>query len=149
MPTLISRNPDETYSLGESCGRLAAQGWVIGLSGNLGAGKTQFVKGLAHGLGVSARVHSPTFALINEYDGGRLPLYHLDLYRLETRAQIIGAGLETYFYQQAGVSVIEWIDRWLDPGMTDASRVGGGFRWVKIEQISACERRIEYEDLVP
>ena len=85
--------------------------------------------------------------MINEYDGGRLPLYHLDLYRLETRAQIIGAGLETYFYQQAGVSVIEWIDRWLglDPAAFGARRPRR-YRHVWIETVSEDERRITYED---
>ena len=104
MPTLISYSPAETEALGENWGRDAQRGWVIGLSGDLGAGKTQLVKGLARGLGIAARVHSPTFTLVNEYGGGRLRLFHLDLYRLETRAQILGAGLEEYL-QPDGVTV--------------------------------------------
>ena len=88
MATFISHSPAETEALGERWGRAAQRGLVIGLSGDLGAGKTQLVKGLARGLGIAARVHSPTFALVNEYGGGRLRLFHLDLYRLETREQI-------------------------------------------------------------
>ena len=85
MPTLTSHSPSETEALGEKFGRAAMHGWVIALTGDLGAGKTQFVKGLARGLGISARVHSPTFTLVAEYGGGRLNLFHLDLYRLDTR----------------------------------------------------------------
>lgn len=148
MPTLISKSPDETYAIGESWGLVAGSGWVIGLIGDLGVGKTQLVKGLAHGLGVSSRVHSPTFGLVNEYGGGRLPLFHLDFYRLETREQIIGAGLESFFYKPAGVAVIEWIDRWGNLAAMEAPRLGGLFRRVHFEQISEGERRIEYEDFV-
>ena len=114
MDTHISHSPEETAALGEAWGRDARPGWVIGLSGDLGAGKTQLVKGLARGLGATARVHSPTFALVNEYGGGRLPLSHLDLYRLETQEQILGAGLEEYL-RPAGVTVIEWVERWFEP----------------------------------
>ena len=71
MATFISRSPEETSALGEQWGRDAQPGWVIGLSGDLGAGKTQLVRGIARGIGVTDRVHSPTFALINEYGGGR------------------------------------------------------------------------------
>src|SRR5580658_7055745 len=110
MATLISHSPAETEALGEKFGRAARQGWVIALSGELGAGKTQFVKGLARGLGVSARVHSPTFTLVAEYSGGRLKLFHLDLYRLETRPQILSAGIEE-FLRPDGVTVIEWAER--------------------------------------
>ena len=88
MVTVISRSPAETELLGEQWGREALSGWVIGLSGGLGAGKTQLVKGLARGLGISVRVHSPSFTLVNVYTGGRLTLFHLDLYRLETKEQI-------------------------------------------------------------
>src|SRR5208337_508923 len=111
MATNISRSPAETVALGESWGRAAASGLVIGLCGDLGAGKTQMVKGLARGLGIAARVHSPTFAIVNIYNGGRLTLFHLDLYRLDTREQIQAAGLEEYL-EPEGVTVIEWAERW-------------------------------------
>src|SRR6476660_3694301 len=96
MATYISRSPAETAALGEQWGRDAYSGLVIGLSGDLGAGKTELVKGLARGLNISARVHSPTFALVNIYKEGRLPLFHIDLYRLETPDQIIAAGIAEY-----------------------------------------------------
>jgi len=112
MATNISHSPADTAALGEQWGRVAQSGLVIGLSGDLGAGKTQFVKGLARGLGIAARVQSPTFALVNTYNGGRLTLFHLDLYRLDTREQIVAAGLEEYL-QPDGVTVIEWAERWL------------------------------------
>src|SRR5580658_285523 len=96
MVTFISHSAAETESLGEQFGRPAKIATVFALSGELGAGKTQFVKGLARGLEISARIHSPTFTLVNEYGGGRLKLFHLDLYRLETPAQVKSAGLEDY-----------------------------------------------------
>ena len=79
MATNISHSPAETEALGESWGHTAAKGLVIALSGDLGAGKTQLVKGLARGLGITSRVHSPSFTLVNVYTGGRLTLFHLDL----------------------------------------------------------------------
>jgi len=115
MATFISHSPAETESLGETWGRSAQSGLVIGLSGDLGAGKTRLVKGLARGLGITARVYSPTFALVNIYEGGRLPLYHLDLYRMDTIDQILSAGLEEYLQPQ-GVTVIEWAERWFGTG---------------------------------
>src|SRR5271170_5955973 len=116
MPTAtyISHSPAETESLGVRFGRAAARGLVIALNGDLGAGKTQFVRGLARGLGIPTRVHSPTFTLVNEYAGGRLRLYHLDLYRLETPEQIRTAGLDDYL-EPDGVSVVEWAERWFGP----------------------------------
>src|ERR1700693_3657775 len=107
---MSSHSPAETEALGQLFGRSASSGMVIALSGDLGAGKTQFVKGLARGLGISARVHSPTFTLVNEYGGGRLKLFHLDLYRLETPEQILSAGIEE-FLRPDGVCVIEWAER--------------------------------------
>ena len=133
MNTFISHGPAETESLGESWGRAAQHGWVVGLTGDLGAGKTQLVKGIARGLGVTARVHSPTFTLVNEYAGGRLRLFHLDLYRLETRGQILSAGLEE-FLQPDGVAVVEWAERIAD------------LKNVKIEILSETERKIIYDD---
>jgi tRNA threonylcarbamoyladenosine biosynthesis protein TsaE len=156
MATFISHGPAETEALGERWGRAAQRGLVIGLSGDLGAGKTQFVKGLARGLGITARVHSPTFTLVNEYGGGRLKLFHLDLYRLETRKQILSAGLEEYL-QSDGVAVIEWAERWFEhrTSNSDKSRAGiqhptsksaANVRQVQIEIVSETERRIVYED---
>jgi tRNA threonylcarbamoyladenosine biosynthesis protein TsaE len=161
MATNISRSPAETAALGETWGRTVQRGLVIGLCGDLGAGKTQLVKGLARGLGIETLVHSPTFALVNVYPGGRLPLFHLDLYRLDTPDQILAAGLEEYLHPD-GVAVIEWAERWY--GTTPASpaqkrselsaqkaRVGTPqpppLRWVNIEMISESERRITYEDI--
>ncbi len=146
MVTFISHSPAETESLGEQWGRAAHPGWVIALSGDLGAGKTQFVRGLARGLGVSMRVHSPTFTLVNEYSGGRLPLFHLDLYRLETPEQIHSAGLEEYL-QPEGVSVIEWAERIAERGGPRAE--SGRMLRVTIEVLNETERRIVYEDAGP
>ena len=150
MATYISHSPEETAALGETWGRAAASGLVIALSGDLGAGKTQLAKGIARGLGVTERVHSPTFALVNEYRGGRLPLFHVDLYRLETTGQIIAAGLEEYFHP-AGVSVIEWAERWFgdQPGSTlnfQRTKSNPQLRQVHIETAGETERRIIYED---
>jgi tRNA threonylcarbamoyladenosine biosynthesis protein TsaE len=142
MATFISHSPAETESLGEEWGRAAQPGWVIALSGDLGAGKTQLVKGLARGLGVTMRVHSPTFTLVNEYGGGRLRLFHLDLYRLETSEQIHSAGLEEYL-QPDGVSVIEWAERLAEGGGRSAE--GGKLLRVTIEVLNETERRIVYE----
>lgn len=157
MATCISHSPAETEALGEAWGRAAQAGWVIALSGDLGAGKTQLVKGLARGLGIATRVQSPTFALINFYEGGRLPLCHLDLYRLETREQIAAAGLDEYL-QPAGVTVVEWAERWFQPGRWEpaqnpgktsrrSARPSALVRHVQLETLNESERRITYEDL--
>ena len=148
MTTFISHSPTETEALGERWGRAAERGLVIGLSGELGAGKTQLVKGLARGLGIAARAHSPTFTLVNEYSGGRLQLFHLDLYRLDTREQIIGAGLEEYL-QPDGVAVIEWAERWFGKAAGVRCQVSGSparCRQVAIQIVCEMERRITYED---
>jgi tRNA threonylcarbamoyladenosine biosynthesis protein TsaE len=143
MATFISLSPAETELLGEKIGRAAEHGVVIALSGELAAGKTQFVKGLARGMGISARVHSPTFTLVNEYGGGRLKLFHLDLYRLETPEQILSAGVAELL-QPDGVSVIEWAER-LEAGR-EKLEDGGKFVRVKIEIVSETERKIIYDD---
>ena len=148
--------------LGAEWGRAAAAGWLIGLVGDLGAGKTQLVKGLALGLGIEQRISSPTFTLVHEYQGGRLPLCHIDLYRLETPSQVLSAGLEDYVFAPHGVTVVEWIDRWFGPegppGWTAVAVHGGGmaaaggfgpaqrYRHVRIELAGEAEREITYED---
>ena len=145
MPFFISRSPAETEALGEKFGRAAQSGLVIALSGELGAGKTQFVKGLARGLGISARVHSPTFTLVNEYGGGRLKLFHLDLYRLETPEQILSAGIGE-FLSPDGVSVIEWAERL----KSEAGNRKSEKKWaaVAIELLNEAERKIIYDDFL-
>lgn len=151
MDTFISHSPAETEALGESWGREASPGLVIALSGDLGAGKTQLVRGIARGLGVTSRVHSPTFTLVNEYCGGRLKLFHLDLYRLETLEQIHSAGLEE-FLQPDGVAVIEWAERLFDgkqPTLNIQHRTSNqenAVKFVQIEVLNESERRIVYED---
>jgi len=142
MVTNISHSPAETEALGELWGRAAREGLVIGLSGDLGAGKTQLVKGLARGLGIPARTHSPTFTLVNIYRGGRLTLFHIDLYRLDTPAQMIEAGLEEYL-DPAGVAVVEWAEKWFGRMPKFPKR----YRSVMIDVLNESERRISYEDI--
>jgi len=142
MPTvtLISHSPAETELLGAEWGRAARQGQVLALNGDLGAGKTQWVRGLARGLGIPARVHSPTFTLVNEYGGGRLQLFHLDLYRLETPGQILSAGVEDYLTPE-GVTVIEWAERAFGPASSPP-----GLITVRFEIISDTGRKIIYDN---
>jgi tRNA threonylcarbamoyladenosine biosynthesis protein TsaE len=152
MNLVISHSPGETEALGQSWASEVADGWVIGLIGDLGAGKTQLVRGFARALGVTGRIHSPTFALVNEYSGGRLPLFHLDLYRLETRGEIIGAGLEEYLVNPKGVSVVEWFERWASAPESFTAHEADPrthYRIVRIEQTAEMERRIIYEDFGP
>jgi tRNA threonylcarbamoyladenosine biosynthesis protein TsaE len=142
MATHISHSVTETEALGETWGREATLGLVIGLSGDLGAGKTHLTKGIARGLGVKERILSPTFALVNEYRSGRLPLFHLDLYRLDTRQQVTGAGLEQYLVDPEGVTVVEWIERWNEPRHLSCTKI----RFVRIHQLNETDREITYED---
>ena len=141
MATVISNSPADTEAFAASLAPVLKAGSVVGLEGDLGAGKTQFVKGLARALGAKDRVHSPTFGLIHVYSGGALPLYHLDLYRLETDEAIIGAGLDTYF-QPDGIAVIEWMDRW-------QGREPRDFHRVRMEAISETQRKIDYDRVMP
>lgn len=109
----ISSSAEETAALGRERARRLRAGDVVALAGDLGAGKTQFVKGLVAGLGSEADVTSPTFTLLREYVDGSLPVYHFDFYRLEDRAAALRLGLDDYFFGD-GVSVIEWADRFRD-----------------------------------
>ncbi|HEY3417422.1 MAG TPA: tRNA (adenosine(37)-N6)-threonylcarbamoyltransferase complex ATPase subunit type 1 TsaE [Armatimonadota bacterium] len=106
---LITQTAEETRALGAALGRSALPGDVLWLHGELGAGKTELTKGVAAGLGSAAQVSSPSFALIHEYYGGRLPLFHIDLYRLEGSAAE-ELGVEEYL-EEDGVTVIEWGER--------------------------------------
>ncbi len=145
MVTCISKSPEETMALGRAWAGNAQPGWVIALSGDLGSGKTQLVKGFAAGLGVVERVRSPTFSLMHEYHGAEFVLHHLDLYRLETRESILRAGLEEYLVCPGGVSVIEWAERWFDDPEA-AQRSPRFLRRVWLESKTTSERLIRYED---
>jgi len=139
MDTFISHSEEETQALGEACGRQAQPGLVVALSGDLGTGKTQWTKGFARGLGVTGRVLSPTFALINTHHTGRMPFYHLDLYRLQDSQQVLAAGLEEFF-RPDGATVVEWAERWF----VSDDRIPGLLR-VRFEWINEHERKLSYE----
>jgi len=106
-----TKGASETIRLGKRIGALLQPGDVVALSGELGAGKTHFIKGLATGAGVgkSTYVSSPSFTLINEYPG-KVPFYHIDLFRLESQKEAERLGLEDYF-QGGGITAIEWADK--------------------------------------
>jgi tRNA threonylcarbamoyladenosine biosynthesis protein TsaE len=107
---LVSRSADQTRRLGIRLGELLGDGAVICLTGELGTGKTCLVQGVGTGLGVVDRITSPTFTLINEYRGGRLTLYHVDLYRIVDAKAALAFGLDDYLYGE-GVCAIEWAER--------------------------------------
>jgi tRNA threonylcarbamoyladenosine biosynthesis protein TsaE len=138
MATFISHSPEQTQEFAAALGQRLPGGTVIGLVGDLGAGKTQFVKGFARGLGITEPVLSPTFALLHIYLGARLPLYHLDLYRLESQEQILAAGLEEYL-QPDGITLVEWWDRW--QGHPPSS-----LRVFKMTEVNETTRQIAYDE---
>lgn len=108
---LTSHSPEETQRLGAELGKLSQSGDVFLLVGNLGSGKTCLTQGIAWGLDVREYAFSPSFVIVREYHG-RLPLYHVDLYRLDHLGEIVDLGLDEYFYGN-GVSVVEWADKGL------------------------------------
>ena len=112
--TYVARSKEETIRLGKLLGTVLESGDFVALVGQLGSGKTLFTKGLARGLGVSSEtvITSPSFALMNEYQG-RLPLFHMDAYRLEELSAFLAAGLEEYFHEE-GVVAMEWAERWAE-----------------------------------
>ena len=103
----ISNSAQETEALGERLAARLRPGDVIAYTGDLGAGKTAFTRGLARGLGVADRVTSPTFTIVNEYEGGRLPLFHFDLYRMDSPEELFDIGWEDYL-ARGGVCAVEW-----------------------------------------
>ena len=106
---LETNSPQETFSAGRQLGEKAFPGQVITLTGDLGVGKTVFTQGLAKGLGIEEPVNSPTFTIVQVYDGGRLPFYHFDVYRIGDIEEMDEIGYEDYFYGE-GVCLIEWAD---------------------------------------
>lgn len=136
---MISKSPDETIAFGEKLGRHLKVGDVIALLGDLGSGKTTFVKGLARGLGnKKSAVSSPSFVIIKEYNSGKIPLYHVDLYRLKALVDIDSIGLEEYIGSD-GVCAIEWAER-------AEGLLPKGCIKVNFEHVNEKTRRIEIED---
>lgn len=135
QPIQISSPGSEfTQALGERLGQLVRPGDVIALQGDLGAGKTNFVQGLARGLNIRQDVNSPTFILANEYQDGRLPLYHIDAYRVEDAEEARGFGLDDYLNSE-GVTVIEWAERVRAALPPDRL-------WIELEYVGENERRM-------
>ena len=102
-----SNNAKETYEIGMELGKRAAAGDIVCLNGDLGVGKTVFTQGFAAGLGIDGPVNSPTFTIVQEYDEGRIPLYHFDVYRIGAVEEMDEIGYEEYFFGE-GVCLIEW-----------------------------------------
>lgn len=113
MASIILPDADATIAFGNEVGRSLESGAVLALIGDLGAGKTHFVKGLAAGLGGELDVMSPTFTLVHEYPCARLPLFHFDLYRLDAEREVLEIGFHDYL-EEDGVVVVEWADKFPD-----------------------------------
>ena len=113
---------EQTEALGVRLGQLIQPGAVIAYTGDLGAGKTAFTRGLALGLGIPDRVTSPTFTIVNEYEGGRLPLFHFDMYRLGSSDELFDIGWEDYL-ARGGVCAVEWSENVADALERDTVRV--------------------------
>ena len=133
----LSNSVEETEALGaELAGRLEP-GDVVAFTGDLGAGKTAFVRGMAQGLGIPQRVTSPTFAIVNEYEGGRLPLFHFDMYRLNSADDLFDIGWEDYL-SRGGVCAVEWSENVMDALPEDTV-------WVRIAREGDTGRSITIE----
>ena len=109
----LSHNEQETEALGQRLAAALSPGAVVAYRGGLGMGKTAFTRGLAKGLGYSGRVTSPTFTIVNEYEGGRLPLFHFDMYRLEDDDALFDIGWEDYL-DRGGICAVEWSEQVAD-----------------------------------
>ena len=132
----ITNSPSETEAVGAALAQVLQPGTVIAYRGDLGAGKTAFTRGLARGLGVTDRVTSPTYTIVNEYLGGRMPLFHFDMYRLGSEDELFDIGWDDYL-ERGGVCAVEWSENvW--GAMEDAivitiARLGEDTRKIDIE----------------
>ena len=132
----ITTSPEQTEAVGAALGAVLKSGTVLAYQGDLGAGKTAFTRGLARGLGASDRVTSPTYTIVNEYLSGRLPLFHFDMYRLESSDDLWDIGWEDYL-ERGGVCAVEWSENVAD-AMDGAVRV-------RIEKTGQDTRKITIE----
>lgn len=137
MEIVESFSPEDTFALGMRIGRGAEPGQIYMLNGDLGVGKTVFTQGLAAGLQIGEPVSSPTFTILQEYDSGRLPLYHFDVYRLGDAEELEEIGCDDYFFGN-GVCLVEWAERireWIPDGaisVTIEKNLEKGFDYRKI-----------------
>ena len=132
----ITHSPAETEAVGEALAKTLRPGTVLAFRGDLGAGKTAFTRGLGRGLGCTERVTSPTFTIVNEYEGGRLPLFHFDMYRLRSSEDLFDIGWEDYL-ERGGVCAVEWSEN-----VADAL---DGAIWITIEKTGDDSRKITIE----
>ena len=132
----ITNSPQETENLGAALGKILKPGTILAYRGDLGAGKTAFTRGLARGLGYEEPVTSPTYTIVNEYLGGRLPLFHFDMYRLASSDDLWDIGWEDYL-ERGGVCAVEWSEN-VDDAMENAV-------YVTIHKTGEESRRIEIE----
>ena len=132
----LTTSPVETEAIGEALGKKITAGTVIAYRGDLGAGKTAFTRGLARGLDCSEIVTSPTYTIVNEYLGGRLPLFHFDMYRLRSSDDLFDIGWEDYL-DRGGVCAVEWSENVAD-ALEDAL-------FITIEKLGENSRRITLE----
>ena len=134
--TFLTNAPQETEALGEALAKTLMPGAVIAYRGDLGAGKTAFTRGLARGLGYTEPVTSPTYTIVNEYLGGRLPLFHFDMYRLRSSEDLWDIGWEDYL-ERGGVCAVEWSENVADameePILVTIEKLGEDARWITIE----------------
>ncbi len=135
MASITTHSAEETLVLGRRLAATLRKGDVLALAGDLGAGKTQLVKGIAAGLGIAQEVTSPTFTLIHEYPGGKVPLYHIDLYRLDSPGEALKIGLDEYLGGN-GVAIIEWADKF-------AELIPAHSRWIRFRAYDGDTRKIE------
>lgn len=132
----ITHSPEETEKIGEALAKSLQPGTILAYRGDLGAGKTAFTRGLARGLGCKETVTSPTYTIVNEYLGGRLPLFHFDMYRLASSDDLWDIGWEDYL-EREGVCAVEWSENVAD-AMENAITV-------TIEKLGENTRRITIE----
>ena len=135
MASTISRQPSDTVAFGKDLATRLKAGSIVALTGDLGAGKTQFAKGVLAGLNYQGEVTSPTFTLIHEYFGGRLPVFHFDFYRLTNIEEAIQIGIEDYLGGD-GVCLIEWADKFPE-------LLPEGTRWYELRIASDDSRSID------
>lgn len=135
--TILSSSPNETKKIAAKISKELKAGDIVALIGNLGGGKTTFIQGLAEGLKISKEcyVNSPTFTLLNEYKGGRLPLYHFDFYRLNSLSEFVDLGFDEYFNGK-GICAIEWAEKFMNELPKTAYKI-------KFEIVDETTRRIE------